>query len=364
MTHRIGDIKAQNLIVLRELYANTIISDEILSRISLRIPTLTTAEKNALPPNDGTLVFDSTEGEAQIFADGSWASMAGGTVSTTQPGEFLNTSASTGTASGALVVTGGVGVGGDVNVGGGINAGGASSISDATQSIDEMTGALVVDGGVGIGKNLFVGEDLNVTGDTTLGGTLTVTDISLCTLATSGIVSVNDITQSIDDMSGALVVDGGVGISKNLNVGEELNVTGDSVIGGTLLVNSGNTSSSLVVSGGSHMQGELLVDENITFGGRLNGRVRTTASSTNLDNDYVLNVTTVSTVTLPPLADSNYTGVVYHIVKETTGIVTIATAVLADKIINSGIEVDTVDLSGPLHERVTLMNNGARWYTM
>ena len=59
-----------------------------------------------------------------------------------------------------------------------------------------------------------------------------------------------------------------------------------------------------------------------------------------------------------------YDGVIYHIIKETTDDVIINTAVLADKIINSGVELITITLDGPIHERTTLLSNGNRWYLM
>lgn len=364
MAHRIGDIKALNLIVLRDMFAKSIVTDELLAGISLRVPTLTTAEKNLLPAADGTIIYDKTLGDAQVFSGGGWTSISGGNLSSPNPVDITSTASSTGTGSGALVVLGGVGIGEDLNVGGAINIGGSSTFTDTTQSIDSSTGALVVGGGVGIGKTLSIGEDLNVTGDTTLGGTLTVNDLSIDTLSTTGIVDITDSTQSIDEMSGALVVDGGVGIAKTLNIGEDLNVNGNSTIGGSITVGSGGTSNALIVDGAAHIQGNLVVDDSIMFDGRFTGRVRTTASSTNLDNDYILNVTTGATITLPDLSNNLYTGVMYHLVKETTSVIVINTAVIGDKIINAGIETTTISLTGPIHERVTLTSNGNRWYTM
>ena len=59
------------------------------------------------------------------------------------------------------------------------------------------------------------------------------------TLAIDGITTLNNSTQSTDKDTGALIVEGGAGIEKNLNVGGDLNVTGNAVIQGTLTANGG-----------------------------------------------------------------------------------------------------------------------------
>jgi len=91
----------------------------------------------------------------------------------------------------------------------------AITISDTTQSTSTTTGALIVTGGVGIAKNLFVGGNFAVTGVTTI----------------------TDTTQSTDKDTGALVIEGGVGIEKNTNIGGNLGVEGGSVTSQTANLN-------------------------------------------------------------------------------------------------------------------------------
>jgi hypothetical protein len=86
-------------------------------------------------------------------------------------------------------------------------------IDDTTQSTDKDTGALIVEGGAGIEKNVNVGGALGVT----------------------GAVTVSDSTTSTTKDTGCVVVEGGVGIEENLNVG------GNAVITGTLTVNGTTT---------------------------------------------------------------------------------------------------------------------------
>jgi hypothetical protein len=73
------------------------------------------------------------------------------------------------------------------------------NINGDTQSDSCTTGALVVDGGVGIGGNL-----------------------NLC-----GKLDLNNATESTSCTTGALIVDGGVGIAKNLNVCGDAKISGD-----------------------------------------------------------------------------------------------------------------------------------------
>jgi hypothetical protein len=81
---------------------------------------------------------------------------------------------------------------------------GPQFISDATESVSTTTGALVVAGGVGIGKNLNVG----------------------------GIERIWNTTESTNVTDGALTIDGGVGISKKLNVGGDTKMYGRATVHG------------------------------------------------------------------------------------------------------------------------------------
>jgi len=109
---------------------------------------------------------------------------------------IANTSSSTSTTTGALIVSGGVGIGGAVYIGTSSYIAGAQIITTATiglyaaassastgttstftilstaNSFSTTTGALQVRGGAGIGGNLYVGGALNVVGVSTLTGNL------------------------------------------------------------------------------------------------------------------------------------------------------------------------------------------------
>ena len=85
---------------------------------------------------------------------------------------------------------------------------------------------------------------------------------SLLDVKTDVQVKVNNATESTDTATGALVVDGGVGIVKNLNVGGTLDVTGQSTLASVNVEDL--TDNRIVIAGTS---GELEDDANFTFDG-------------------------------------------------------------------------------------------------
>ena len=88
------------------------------------------------------------------------------------------------------------------------------------------TGALVVNGGAGISGNLYVGGGFSV-------GSIQNTPIGSTTPAFGGFTTLyaNSTTDSTTVSSGALIVKGGVGIAGNLNVGGSINNTSIGVYG-------------------------------------------------------------------------------------------------------------------------------------
>ena len=85
----------------------------------------------------------------------------------------------------------------------GLTLSGALVISNATESTDKDTGCLILQGGIGVEKNANIGGMLNVTGITTI----------------------SDTTQSTSKDTGCLILGGGLGVEKNANIGGTLNVS-------------------------------------------------------------------------------------------------------------------------------------------
>ena len=193
-----------------------------------------------------------------------------------------NDTESNATTSGALVVAGGVGIVKKLNVGQNTTLSAALGVTGATtlnntlgvtgvttisnetdvsgQSLTQ--GALIVSGGVAITKSLNVGINTHVQGSLTVTGSTTVKDA----LGVSGIATISNDTESDATTSGALVVAGGAGIAKKLNVGSDttlsaaLGVTGATTLNDTLSVTGATTlNSTLGVSGAASLASTLSV---------------------------------------------------------------------------------------------------------
>ena len=152
---------------------------------------------------------------ANIYSNGALvatgvAAFNGGNVSNVV---YINTTtASTSTTTGALVVQGGIGIGGNVIVG------------STLTSTSTTTGALIVRGGVGIGGDIYLkGQLVDVTSGLAYG---------IQTTGTTSTFLITNITNSTSTTTGALVVTGGVGIGRDLNVGGTVTATNLTTIGG------------------------------------------------------------------------------------------------------------------------------------
>jgi hypothetical protein len=155
-----------------------------------------------------------------------------------------DTTQSTSTSSGALVVKGGLGLGGNLNVGGASTfkgpVGFASpvTITDGTQAVDTATGALIVSGGLGILKNLNVG------------GITVLTNMT----------SIKDTSESTSPLTGALKVNGGIGIGRNLNV------SGNTTLSGVTMITN-NMESTLSSNGALKVSGGVGIGLRLNVGG-------------------------------------------------------------------------------------------------
>jgi hypothetical protein len=154
---------------------------------------------------------------------------ASGNVSVTGARESIDQS------SGAFVVNGGVGIAKNVNIGGATTVNGVTTIANSTDSTSLSTGALVVSGGLGVSKTLNVGSNTNFSGFVSVSNSIIVSANAAITgkLTVSGNtqfysnVHLYDTTDSISKTTGSLILDGGLGVSKNLNAG--LSVTANAV---------------------------------------------------------------------------------------------------------------------------------------
>ena len=134
------------------------------------------------------------------------------------------TTVSTSSTTGALVVSGGVGIAKSLFVEGNISCAGTITYEDVThvdalgistfrEGINVTTGGVTIDaGGIDI---VGVTTGLNVTGVTTLANT-----------TMGGVLTITDTTQSTSKDTGAIILNGGIGCEKNLNVGTAVTMEG------------------------------------------------------------------------------------------------------------------------------------------
>jgi hypothetical protein len=230
---------------------------------------------------------------------------------------------------------------------------------NTTSSTDSGTGALVVSGGVGISENL------NVAGDTNFGGDLIVENTFTIGAGTTGY----SFPVAEGDEGDILVMSGGelVFQPNTLESGTSGTVINNNTTISSTSVSTSITSGALVVSGGAGISGDLNLGGSLATNGSVSVKVRTfttTTGLTNLADDYVLNVDNsgTATVVLPDLTDPTYVGTVYVVIKLTANTVNLTTQP-ADKIFN-GSDVDTIPMTSSEGERIQVMNNGLKWFIM
>jgi hypothetical protein len=170
-----------------------------------------------------------------IGQSGGGTTFIGGTV--TNAINVTSSTVSTSTTTGALVVAGGVGIGGNLYVGGTITANIVTlqyttitttsvttddviSTYNTTPTTSTNTGALIVAGGVGIGGGLYVGGAITAT-NVYVNGYAVSTNTNGATFTggtVANAVNITSSTVSTSTTTGALTITGGVGIGGALYV--------------------------------------------------------------------------------------------------------------------------------------------------
>lgn len=146
---------------------------------------------------------------------------------------------------------------------GGFDGSQVVNITNTTQSTASNNGALVVAGGVGVAK------DVNIDGQTTMNNTVFISSDSTTSFVTYGGGSfaknlyVNASTNSDSKSTGALVCFGGVGIDKDVYCGGNMRIQGTTD-------STSSTTGALVVSGGAGFGSNIHVNGTINSVGFVN----------------------------------------------------------------------------------------------
>lgn len=117
-------------------------------------------------------------------------------------------------------------------------------IKDATDSSTKDTGALVVEGGVGIEKNLNVGVNATITGDLAVNGGDLTTNQTTFNLLNATATTVNAFGAATDVQIGAAT--GTTEINNNLNVVGDVDIDGGDLTVSTASFNLANTNATTV----------------------------------------------------------------------------------------------------------------------
>ena len=184
------------------------------------------ATKTTIIAGTDTAVNTST-GEVTIWNTSTLESVTSRGDHTSYPITITNANLADTTTSGALVVSGGVGIGQDLYVGGNGNFGGDIYTRGqqvlTTSTVNQYANQTAI----------FAGTDTAVstsTGAVTIWNISTFQSVTNRGNSTTNTLSILNGTESISSQTGALFVDGGVGINKNLYVGGNINLSTGSIL--------------------------------------------------------------------------------------------------------------------------------------
>lgn len=257
------------------------------------------------------------------------------------------------TASGAFQVRGGVGIGKDLWVGGDVYTLGAQVITTAT--VNNYANQTF----------LFAGTDTAVstsTGNITVWNTSTLQSVTSRGATTNNAISITTTTNSTGTNTGALIVNGGVGINKDVWIGGNLNVDGDIFLQGVGLNSINGTTATfdnVFVTGAAT---GIAITNNATIGGNLtattlnvigqstlqNVRAEITTATTLVANSAIFSSTYVSS-NLGVQGNFNTTGtttLIGAIYAGNTLSVQGALSVTGTSVLNGGATITNLGVSG------------------
>ena len=130
---------------------------------------------------------------------------------------------------------------GNTTVGGTLDVTGVTNFNDTTAATNTTSGAVIIDGGMGVAGAIHGGGTLDIAGAATLASTLSAGNTDVGTLDASGIANFNATTTSTSNTTGAVVIDGGLGLAENLHMGGSLDVDTNATITGNLQVDGNST---------------------------------------------------------------------------------------------------------------------------
>jgi len=223
-----------------------------------------------------TAVSTST-GVVTVWNTGTLETVTSRGSTTTSKISITNATSATSTATGALTVDGGVGVGGAIYAGGLIYSNGVPVLTSEADTLQTVTvrgnttdqtisitntssanstnsGALIVSGGVGIGENLIVGGYANIAGNATVSGNASIE---------GGTLDFNAVANAINATTGDLNIATSFKLGLRSNAGGLISLTATNIVldGNVAVLSSatstGTTTGALTVNGGVGVNGDI-----------------------------------------------------------------------------------------------------------
>jgi len=202
--------------------------------------TSATAPDPKVETDENTGLFTDSDDALKIATGGVTAATFKSTGITTVGGNF----------SGNITGSGNLNIAGNSSVSGNGDFTGVVNINDTTTSTNTATGALIVDGGTGIAENLNIGGDLNVGTNADISGTLDVTlTTTMTTVSLDSIGVTRDITSGGLIQANALVSDTSLTAGTSVSAGTTLSVGTDLTVSGTSTFNNNISMDSGVAAG-------------------------------------------------------------------------------------------------------------------
>ena len=346
------------------VYASTMYenSARIVSTSTIKLYAATSVQNGT----DTVITLSTTTGQLTVWNTSTLQSITSRGATTDKAITITNTTPSSSTSTGALVVTGGMGVAEDIYVGGQIAVATITSISgditidpagtsnvvfgtgaqvkiqDTTAASSTATGALVVSGGLGVAEDVYVGGQIAVSTITSISGDITIdpAGTSNVVFGTGAQVKILDTTLSSSIATGALVVSGGVGVAEDVYVGGQIAVATITSISGDITIDPNGTSnvvfgtgaqvkiqdttpSSSTASGALVVSGGLGVAEDVYVGGQI-----AVSTITSISGNITIDPNGVSDVVFGTGAQVK--------INDTTGATTTATGAL---VVSGGVGV-------------------------
>lgn len=231
-----------------------------------------TTSTQSVSTNTGALIVDNNGGAGiggNLYVGGRFVGETTGT--------FLSTLNANSTSTGALTIKGGLGVGADLYAENGFFVSGQSNTTTVGGNSLQITnnGGLGVSGSARLEGQVWITNNSNSTGPGTgalivQGGAVVERNLAADT------ITVLDDTAATTTASAALTVVGGVGIGKNLIIGDAGSST------------STTATNALVVAGGGHFGGSLTVDGTAVIKGDLYLLGTGTQVTVNSTNTYIV----------------------------------------------------------------------------